>query len=85
MARSIFDLIESGSERPSKLALEPRRRAIEDRVGDEEVALYTFNALLQNLRFGYGSALSVVIFAITFGLALLYVKGLGVRLGGEER
>lgn len=51
----------------------------------EPVALYTFNALLQNLRFGYGSALSVVIFAITFGLAMLYVKGLGVRLGGEER
>jgi ABC-type sugar transport system permease subunit len=51
----------------------------------EPVALYTFNALLQNLRFGYGSALSVVIFAITFGLALLYMKGLGVRLGGEER
>jgi multiple sugar transport system permease protein len=50
----------------------------------EPVALYTFNALLQNLRFGYGSALSVVIFAITFGLALLYVRGLGVRLGGEE-
>jgi ABC-type sugar transport system permease subunit len=51
----------------------------------EPVALYTFNALLQNLRFGYGSALSVVIFAITFGLALLYMKGLGVRLGGDER
>src|SRR6185436_14912691 len=50
----------------------------------EPVALYTFNALLQNLRFGYGSALSVVIFAITFGLAMLYVKGLGVRLGGDE-
>jgi len=50
----------------------------------EPVALYTFNALLQNLRFGYGSALSVVIFAITFGLALFYVRGLGVRLGGEE-
>ena len=51
----------------------------------EPVALYTFNALLQNLRFGYGSALSVVIFAITFGLAMLYVRGLGVRLGGEDR
>ena len=51
----------------------------------EPVALYTFNALLQNLRFGYGSALSVVIFAITFGLALLYMKGLGVRLAGDER
>ncbi len=51
----------------------------------EPVALYTFNALLQNLRFGYGSALSVVIFAITFGLALVYIKGLGVRLAGDER
>jgi ABC-type sugar transport system permease subunit len=51
----------------------------------EPVALYTFNALLQNLRFGYGSALSVVIFAITFALALLYVRGLGVSLAGEER
>src|SRR5438128_5410242 len=50
----------------------------------EPVALYTFNALLQNLRFGYGSALSVVIFAITFALALLHVRGLGVRRAGEE-
>jgi hypothetical protein len=25
-----------------------------------------------------------VIFVITFGLALLYVRGLGVRLGGDE-
>jgi ABC-type sugar transport system permease subunit len=50
----------------------------------EPVALYTFNALLQNLRFGYGSALSVVIFAITFGLAMFYVRGLGVKLGGDE-
>jgi ABC-type sugar transport system permease subunit len=45
----------------------------------EPVALYAFNALLQNLRFGYGSALSVVIFLITFALAMLYVKGLGIR------
>ena len=28
--------------------------------------------------------ISVVIFAITFGLAMIYVKGLGVRLGGDE-
>jgi ABC-type sugar transport system permease subunit len=45
----------------------------------EPVALYAFNALLQNLRFGYGSALSVVIFLITFGLAMAYVRGLGTR------
>lgn len=43
----------------------------------EPIALYTFNALLQNLQFGYGAALSVVIFAITFALALVYIKGLG--------
>jgi ABC-type sugar transport system permease subunit len=50
----------------------------------EPLALYTFNALLQNLRFGYGSALSVVVFLITLGLALLYIRGLGVDLTGRE-
>lgn len=42
----------------------------------EPIALYTFNTLLQNLEFGYGSALSVVVFLITFLLALLYVRWL---------
>ena len=51
----------------------------------EPVALYTFNALLQNLEFGYGAALSVVIFLLTFGLALLYMKGLGVDLAGPRK
>ncbi len=46
----------------------------------EPIALYTFNALLQNLRFGYGSALSVIVFAVTFGLAVVYIRMLGVRL-----
>lgn len=46
----------------------------------EPIALYTFNALLQNLRFGYGSALSVIVFLVTFVLALAYVRLLGVRL-----
>ncbi len=50
----------------------------------EPLALYTFNTLLQNLRFGYGAALSVVVFAITSALALLYVRGLGVDLAGKE-
>lgn len=43
----------------------------------EPLALYTFDTLLQDLRFGYGSALSVLIFVIAFGLALLYVRALG--------
>ena len=51
----------------------------------EPIALYTFNALLQNLRFGYGSALSVIVFIVTFGLALFYIKVLGVDLTEAER
>jgi ABC-type sugar transport system permease subunit len=46
----------------------------------EPIALYTFNSLLQNLRFGYGSALSVIVFAVTFLLALGYVRFLGAGL-----
>jgi len=46
----------------------------------ESIALYTFNTLLQNLRFGYGSALSVIVFAATFGLALGYIRVLGAGL-----
>ncbi len=51
----------------------------------EPIALYTFNALLQNLQFGYGSALSVIVFAITFCLALLYIRLLGADLTGAKR
>lgn len=43
----------------------------------EPIALYTFHALFQDLRFGYASALSVIIFAITFMLALAYIRMLG--------
>jgi multiple sugar transport system permease protein len=46
----------------------------------EPIALYTFNALLQYLRFGYGSALSVIVFSVTFGLALIYIRFLGAGL-----
>ena len=45
----------------------------------EPVALYTFTALLQHLRFGYGSAMSVVVFVVAFTLALIAVKLLGGR------
>jgi ABC-type sugar transport system permease subunit len=50
----------------------------------EPVALYTFTTLLQNLRFGYGSALSVAIFAVVFALAVLLIRVCGLRPGGEE-
>ena len=51
----------------------------------EPIALYTFNVLLQNLQFGYGSALSVIVFLLTFGLALLYIRFLGAELTGAKR
>jgi ABC-type sugar transport system permease subunit len=50
----------------------------------EPIALYTFNTFFSNLRFGYGAALSVIVFLVTFLLAVLYVRGLGVDLQ-EER
>jgi len=51
----------------------------------EPIALYTFNALLQNLRFGYGSALSVIIFLVTFALAVFYIRVLGMDLAEASR
>ncbi len=50
----------------------------------EPVALYTFQALLQDLRFGYGSALSMLVFLLAFALALLYVRALGGGLTAPE-
>lgn len=43
----------------------------------EPIAMYAFSALLENLRFGYGSALSVLIFVVTFLLALVAIRRLG--------
>jgi ABC-type sugar transport system permease subunit len=51
----------------------------------EPIALYTFNVLLQNLQFGYGSALSVIVFLVTFSLALVYIRFLGAELTGSKR
>jgi ABC-type sugar transport system permease subunit len=50
----------------------------------EPVALYTFNTLLQNLQFGYGAALSVMVFVVTFALALIYIRVLGAGHDGER-
>jgi ABC-type sugar transport system permease subunit len=43
----------------------------------EPLSLYAFTALMRNLRFGFGSALSVVVFAIAFAGALLWVMLVG--------
>ena len=50
----------------------------------EPIALYTFNALLQHLRFGYGSALSMIVFGATFLLALGYIRLLGGASAGAR-
>ena len=51
----------------------------------EPISMYAFTSLLQNLRFGYGSAISIIIFAITFVLALVYIRLLGASLTTEDR
>jgi ABC-type sugar transport system permease subunit len=51
----------------------------------EPISLYTFNALLQQLRFGFGSALSVIVFGITFVLALVYIRLLGASITQDGR
>jgi ABC-type sugar transport system permease subunit len=50
----------------------------------EVISLYAFNALLQDLRFGYASALSVVVFLVSFTLALLYVRARGAPVARES-
>ncbi len=49
----------------------------------EPLSLYAFIALMQRLRFGYGSALSVTVFLLTFAFALIWVRALGRSLLGE--
>ena len=51
----------------------------------EPISMYAFTSLLQNLRFGYGSAIAILIFAITFVLALIYIRMLGASLMTEDR
>lgn len=46
----------------------------------EPLSLYAFIALTQRLRFGYGSALSVTVFLLTFVFALIAVRALGRSL-----
>jgi ABC-type sugar transport system permease subunit len=40
----------------------------------EPIALYTFITTLQNLRFGFGATLSVMLFAVVFVLALIGIR-----------
>jgi ABC-type sugar transport system permease subunit len=49
----------------------------------EPIALYTFTTLLESLWFGFGSALSVIVFTITFLLALAAIRLIGRRALAE--
>ena len=49
----------------------------------ESLAQYSFIALMQRLRFGYGAALSVTVFLLTFAFALIWVRWVGRSLVGE--
>ena len=50
----------------------------------EPLSLYAFVALMQRLRFGYGSALAMTVFLLTFAFALVCVRALRRSLP-EER
>ncbi len=50
----------------------------------EPLSLYTYTVLSQRLRVGYGSALSLTVFLLTFGFALVWVRALG-RTVSEQR
>lgn len=50
----------------------------------EPIALYTFSTLFQTLRFGYGAALSVLVFALAFAIALAFVLWFRRELSVEE-
>ena len=45
----------------------------------EPVALYTFATLLQNLQFGLGAALSMIVFGLAFLIALAAIRVFGGR------
>jgi ABC-type sugar transport system permease subunit len=46
----------------------------------ESASMYIFSALLLKLRFGYASSLSVMVFAATFAIGLVYVRVAGRSL-----
>jgi ABC-type sugar transport system permease subunit len=50
----------------------------------EPLSLYAFVALMERLRFGYGSALSIAVFTLTFLVALAFVRSLGRTIRMEE-
>jgi multiple sugar transport system permease protein len=48
--------------------------------GSESVSLYAYDNLMKFLNFGYGSAMSVLIFLVVFIISLIYMKLIGKNL-----
>lgn len=53
--------------------------------GTESVSVIGYNTLIIRLNLGLGSAVSVLIFACTLAIALLFIKGFGTPLLRTER
>ena len=51
----------------------------------EPLALYAYDALFANLRFGYGAALSVMVFLAAFAVGLVQIRALRRDLEAEDR
>ncbi len=51
----------------------------------ETLAFLNYQAILNDMRFGYGSALSVLIFFSSLALALLYIHTLGLHPAGGDK
>lgn len=49
----------------------------------EPLALYTFNTTLRSLRFGFGAAVSVIIFLVSLVLALVAIRASGEQNFGD--
>lgn len=50
----------------------------------EPLSLYAFVVLMQRLRFGYGAALSMTVFLLTFAFALIWIRTMGRTLTSDH-
>jgi ABC-type sugar transport system permease subunit len=50
----------------------------------EPLSLYAFAAIMQRLRFGYGAALSITVFLMTFVFALIWIRAMGRSIVGDR-
>ena len=45
--------------------------------GSESIAIFSYKQMMSFLDFGYGSSLAVLIFAVVFGISLVYMRFIG--------